>query len=507
MKNAISVFLTLTFVLTTSAAFGYGSYGTDVNNYCPSPDPYAGDCTLCHTTNSKSETTEARDAYAAGNLEYFCPAPVDPNAIDDDGDGYSENQGDCNDAVFSINPGVAEVLYNGIDENCNGMADDVVDADSDGFNSNVDCNDNNASINPGAAEVLYNGIDENCNGMTDDVVDADSDGFNSDVDCNDNNASINPGVAEVLYNGIDENCNGMTDDVVDADSDGFNSNVDCNDNNASINPDATEILSNGIDENCNGMADDTPVITDTDGDGVIDDNDNCPNTPAGTIVDANGCEIVDETPVITDTDGDSYDAISFGGNDCNDADAAINPGSAERCEDNIDNNCDGLTDGQDTQACPAPSPICTDDDGDKFYAQADCNTVQDCNDNDGQTFPGATELCGDAIDNDCDGNVDENCDIANEYDGAALYQNLCASCHGELPNTEVCGKDAENIMDAIKDNKGGMSALSPLTDAQVKYIAEALSNCNKGEADDSDSDSDYGDSDSDSDYDDDGDRH
>ena len=297
MKNAISVFLTLTFVLTASAAFGYGSYGTDVNNYCPSPAPYAGDCTLCHTTNSKSETTEARDAYAAGNLEYFCPAPVDPNAIDDDGDGYSENQGDCNDAVFSINPGAAEVLYNGIDENCNGMTDDVVDADSDGFNSDVDCNDNNASINPGAAEVLYNGIDENCNGMADDVVDADSDGFNSDVDCNDNNASINP--------------------------------------------DATEILSNGIDENCNGMADDAPVITDTDGDGVVDADDNCPGTPAGTAVDANGCEIVAAPPVITDVDGDGFDAISFGGKDCNDDVAAINPGAAEDCEESRDNNGDG----------------------------------------------------------------------------------------------------------------------------------------------------------------------
>ena len=43
-------------------------------------------------------------------------------------------------------------------------------------------------------------------------------------------------------------------------------------------------------------------------------------------------------------------------------------------------------------------------------------------------------------------------------------------------------------MDAIIDNKGGMSVLSPLTDAQVKFIAEALSNCNKDEDDDDDED-------------------
>lgn len=75
--------------------------------------------------------------------------------------------------------------------------------------------------------------------------------------------------------------------------------------------------------------------------------------------------------------------------------------AAERCADGIDNNCDGLTDGQDTQACPAPS-TCNDVDADGLFAQADCNTAQDCNDNDRQTYPGAAELCGDAIDNDCD---------------------------------------------------------------------------------------------------------
>lgn len=35
---------------------------------------------------------------------------------------------------------------------------------------------------------------------------------------------------------------------------------------------------------------------DSDGDGVIDDNDNCPNTPAGAQVDSNGCPIVVITP-------------------------------------------------------------------------------------------------------------------------------------------------------------------------------------------------------------------
>jgi hypothetical protein len=80
LKNTILVFLTLSFVLTTSAAFGKGSYGDAVNTYCPSPDPYTGDCTLCHA-GSKGNPTPMKDAYNADTLEYFCPAPVDPNTI------------------------------------------------------------------------------------------------------------------------------------------------------------------------------------------------------------------------------------------------------------------------------------------------------------------------------------------------------------------------------------------------------------------------------------------
>jgi len=132
-------------------------------------------------------------------------------------------------------------------------SNEPIDNDGDGFAQDEDCDDNNPNVNPGVDEVAYNGIDDDCNPDTPDD-DIDQDGFVLADDCDDNNAAINPGVTEEPYNGLDDDCNELTlDDDLDQDGFGFIDGSDCDDDNPLINPDAVDIPNNDIDEDCDGM--------------------------------------------------------------------------------------------------------------------------------------------------------------------------------------------------------------------------------------------------------------
>jgi mono/diheme cytochrome c family protein len=58
-------------------------------------------------------------------------------------------------------------------------------------------------------------------------------------------------------------------------------------------------------------------------------------------------------------------------------------------------------------------------------------------------------------------------------DGAALYTQYCASCHGALASSSKTGRTAAQISAAIS-SVGAMSSLSSLTSAQIQAIATAL---------------------------------
>ena len=121
----------------------------------------------------------------------------------------------------------------------------------------------------------------------------------------------------------------------------------------------------------------------------------------------------DPTPACIDNDNDGYgnpgDSSCKNGLaiDCNDNNAAINPGAAENCTDGIDNNCNGLVDTQDPNAINCPIN-CTDNDGDSYSPDGGTCGQIDCNDSNASVNPGTFETCDDGVDNDCNGQTDCN---------------------------------------------------------------------------------------------------
>ena len=138
-----------------------------------------------------------------------------------------------------------------------------------------------------------------------------------------------------------------------------------------------------------------------------------------------------------------------GNGDCDDNNNAVHPGSAEVCGNGIDDDCDGQTD----EACGSP-----DNDSDGY------TTVQgDCNDSNATIHPGATEICGNSIDDDCDGQVDEGCvNPDNDGDGYTTAQGDCndnsAAIHPGA--AEICSNSIDDDCDGQVDE--GCNASTPL---------------------------------------------
>ncbi len=371
------------------------------------------------------------------------------DCVDRDSDGYWVGTGcpadkadepDCNDESATVHPGATDTCGDGIDQDCDGTdasCNQCLDEDSDGYGTGPDCTgtadcaDNDKTRHPGATEVCGNGKDEDCDGTDlacpSDCDDQDGDGYGTGsdclgIDCDDGDKNVHPGATEVCGNGKNDNCVGGVDegcaaDCDDPDLDGYGEGpgcdgTDCNPYNADIHPFAPEVCGNGKDEDCNGSDLACPdECVDADGDtfgtGAACLQKDCDDASAdvhpgatevcGNTVDED-CSGADLpcTATCADKDGDGFGTgESCQGADCNDNDPAAHPGATEVCGNGKDDDCDGAD-----ADCPTD---CVDADQDGYGVGTQCAGTVDCDDTDAAVHPGATEVCGNGEDDDCSG--------------------------------------------------------------------------------------------------------
>jgi len=468
--------------------------------------------------------------------------------------GYVDDDTDCDDRNGDVHPDATEVC-NGVDDDCDYSLDDddssldtstastwYADSDADLYGDAgsstiacdqpssfvadaTDCDDADATAYPGAPE-LCDGADDDCDGTVDEddaldastwYADTDGDGYGDTgattaacsvpsgysadaTDCDDGDATINPS-ADERCDSADNDCDGTVDEddatdastwYADADADGYGSSTstiaacsaptgyvsdatDCDDTRSSVSP-AEDELCNGRDDDCDSDVDEDSAIDtstwyqDRDSDGYGDDatTDRACSQPSGYVAYGGDCDDgdaafnpgatesdctdpadynCDGSTAYSDSDGDGFAACE----ECDDTDAAVSPAGTELC-DGIDNDCDGSVDEADAADAGAwYADADADGYGDGASTTTACSApsgyvadATDCDDGDSGAFPGAPEYC-DATDNDCDGTVDE----ASAVDASTWYADVDADGYGDITSTQdACTAPSGYVSDA-----------------------------------------------------------
>ncbi|MEK6940468.1 MAG: putative metal-binding motif-containing protein [Nanoarchaeota archaeon] len=334
--------------------------------FCESPGFENGKCLdeeYCKDTSGQFQceyTTQVEDAlrqYNAFVCDFFgCPS-----------NQYNSIYGSGNFQVCSSS------------ESCGIVSQSIecIDVDIDGYCNDVDCNDNNSGINPIASDVC-DGLDNNCDSIIDEDFDLDRDGIStcaSVPDCNDNNNSISPSAGEICGNDVDEDCDGeaiecptCVNGSVDIDVDGYCNDVDCNDNNNTINPGALDACEDGIDQNCD--------LKDA----------LCAQCLPGTY---KSCFPAVED--LTYTHHQLCNTDKIWGSCVPDYETGILPLITTVCVNNAKYSCP-----RQYGVCAGSKQACMDGE----WPGCDYSVL---------TGYSETETCGDFLDNDCDGSIDEGC--------------------------------------------------------------------------------------------------
>lgn len=211
-----------------------------------------------------------------------------------------------------------------------------------------------------STDLCFNGIDDNCDGNVDENC-----GQNGCMDvlaCNYNaDATSDDGTCTYPESEF-VNCDGLC--INDADADGVCDEQEvlgctdvaaCNFDETATDDNGTcvlpqEEICNNLDDNCDGEIDEFVTQTyygDADGDGFGSSEEvtfAC-TIPAGYVSNADDCD--DFSLTYMDSDGDGFGTSElnecgvFESGDCNDEDSNIYPQASEVCGNDIDENCDG----------------------------------------------------------------------------------------------------------------------------------------------------------------------
>ena len=391
-----------------------------------------------------------------------CAAPAD----------HVDTGDDCDDADSAVAPGAVEQPGDEVDQDCDGAELCFVDADDDGdrpvdtptvvsddldctdageataTEPAADCDDTDPTVASILAEVPGDGTDQDCDGLELCFVDADEDGFATEAestapsadlacaepgllsataprtDCDDTNATIHPDAAEGAGDEVDQDCDGGEVCFVDADGDGERPDAlatvvstdpdcadageataaaptaDCDDTDPAISSSAVEQAGDAVDQDCDGTE---LCWADLDEDGHGD--------AAGATVASTDTDCADPGEAATT---DPLD-------DCDDTDPASHPLATEVVGDGVDQDCDGTevcyvdADGDAHAEAGGSTVVSSDIDCAGAGEATDTTPVDDCDDTDVTIHPEATELAGDAVDQDCDGS--ELCYVDADDDG------------------------------------------------------------------------------------------
>ncbi|MEZ4721020.1 MAG: T9SS type A sorting domain-containing protein [Flavobacteriales bacterium] len=396
----------------------------------------------------------------------------------------------------SDNDGIPDVVEaGGTDANGDGIADNYLDVDGDGFNDFVDGDPTNVLVlgddsdGANSDNALHaSGADNNGDGRPDSIVEDDSDGdglpsfydLDSDAD----------GITDVIEaGGTDANTDGLIDgNATDTDGDGFADGVDGDvGNDGTSENTANALVLTGADANNDGAPDsyttgnsDDDLLPnfldiDSDNDGIVDNTEAQATSsyiaPSGSDTDGDGIDNAYDpsnggtytSPVDTDNDGDD-DYVDI------DSDDDTYPDLIE----GHDMDGDGFPDAS-SPAGIGVSGGTTDADGDGLYDGWDNNTASTDATNSGLDpadhpdvhNPGADRDWRDPNDTDGDG-VADHLDYDDDNDGILDVD----ESGGADPNGNEDGDEYPNWLDTVDDGNGGDGSTTDYTDADGNGIPD-----------------------------------